>query len=119
MWVLAGEPIPEVTIEEFRAYFADKQSEQDIADAYAILHEKFVFSEDETYDYEEGTTAYEYACAVADEWGDLYDEYEQRILAILKSEGVSVPKTGYIEVIKPFMARNGYGYGDGWWIKQE
>ena len=119
MYILTEEPLPGITASEFKAYFAEKQSEKDFADAYALLHAKFVWVEDEIYDYEEGTTAYEYACTVAEEWECLYDEYEQKILAILKSEGVSVPETGYIKVIKPFMARNGYDYRDGWWIKKE
>lgn len=119
MWVLAEEPLPEVTVEEFRAYFADKNTEQDLADACAILHAKVVWHDDETYDYDEGTTAYEYACTVVDAWEDLEDEYHKKIFAILKSEGGFVPEMGYFDALKPFMARNGYAYKNGWWICEE
>ena len=36
----------------------------------------------------------------------------------LQSEGVSIPQAGRIAVLSPFMERNGFYDGDGWWIAQ-
>lgn len=40
-----------------------------------------------------------------------------KIITILKAEGLLIPDDGRIEALYPFMARNGYRDGRGWWIK--
>ena len=45
------------------------------------------------------------------------NEYQEIIFAILRGEGVEIPKTGRIKILKPFMKRNGYINASGWWIK--
>lgn len=117
MFVMAKEPIPDMSAAEVKEYFADKHTEKDLADAYAIVHNKFWWVEDNEYDYEEGTPEHKAACAITDEWGALMDEYKNRIFEILTSEGVTIPATGQIKVLEPFMARHGYSDGNGWWIK--
>ncbi len=119
MFVMAQEPIPNMSASEVRTYFADKKTEKDLADAFAVVSNKFWWVEDNEYDYEEGTPEHKMACAITDEWGNLMDEYKKRIFEILTNEGVVIPKTGQIEVLKPFMARFGYIDGNGWWIKEE
>ena len=119
MFVMAQEPIPNMSASEVRTYFADNKTEKDLADAFAVVSNKFWWVEDNEYDYEEGTPEHKMACAITDEWGNLMDEYKKRIFEILTNEGVVIPKTGQIEVLKPFMARFGYIDGNGWWIKQE
>ena len=57
------------------------------------------------------------AQAITDEWCGLMDEYEEQILAILRSEGIDIPNRGRITVLAPFMERYGYKDGNGWWIK--
>ena len=119
MYAMANEPVPNMNAAELRQYYADKQGEQDLADAYAIAHNKFWWVEDDEYDYEKGTPEYSAARAVTEEWCALMDEYRERIYTLLKSEGVVVPYDGRIEGLEPFMARHGYINGDGWWIKEE
>ena len=119
MFVMAQEPIPNMSASEVRTFFADNKTEKDLADAFAVVSNKFWWVEDNEYDYEEGTPEHKMACAITDEWGNLMDEYKKRIFEILTNEGVVIPKTGQIEVLKPFMARFGYIDGNGWWIKQE
>lgn len=46
------------------------------------------------------------------------DEYKERIFEILIHEGISIPETKQIEMLAPFMKRNGYIDGNGWWIKE-
>lgn len=117
MFVMAKEPIPNMSAAEVKAYFADKHTEQDLADAYAVAYNKFWWVEDNEYDFQEGTPEHKAACAITDEWGALMDEYKNRIFEILISEGVTIPATGQIKVLEPFMARHGYADGNGWWIK--
>lgn len=114
---MAGEPIPDVSPADVRNYFIGKQTEKDLADAFAMASNKFFWVEDNIYDYEEGSTEYISACAITDEWCTLMDEYEEKIFEILRSEGITIPKTGRIHVLKPFMKRNSYIDGNGWWIK--
>ena len=116
--IMASEPIPNKTPTDVRGYFAERKSERDLADAFAIASNKFWWVEDNVYDYEEGTPEYIAACAIADEWGALMDEYEERIFAILRNEGISIANRGK-SVLYPFMKRNGYRDGNGWWIKDQ
>ena len=117
--IMASEPIPNKTPTDVRGYFAERKSERDLADAFAIASNKFWWVEDNVYDYEEGTPEYIAACAITDEWEALMDEYEERIFMILRNEGVEIPETGRIKVLEPFMKRNGYIDGNGWWIKNK
>lgn len=114
-----SEPTPSKTAADVRSYFDERKTERDLADAYAISHNKFWWFEDDLYDYEKGTPEYKAVRATVDEWGELLDGYKEKIFAILRSEGVIIPETGHIEVMRPFMERNGYVDGSGWWIKDK
>ena len=118
MFVMTKEPIPDMNAAEVRAYFADKHTEADLADAYALASNKFWWVEDNEYDYEVGSPEHKAACAVTDKWGNLMDEYKEKIFEILISEGVDIPETGQMRVLEPFMARFGYIDDNGWWIRQ-
>ena len=117
--VLMSEPLKGKTPDEVRAYFADKSEEIYLAEALALTHEKFVWLEDEVYDYEEGTEEHMKARKVAREWLDLMQEYETRIYEVLISEGSCKPGDHGIKVQEIFMNRNGYVNASGWWIKRK
>ena len=117
--VMAEEPLPQITPEEIREYFAIKQAEQDLADAFAISSNKFFWVADNEYDYEEGTSEHKRAREITDAWCALMDEYEEKIFEILTGEGITIPSRAQIKVLIPFMARNGYRDANGWWIKAE
>jgi hypothetical protein len=119
MLVMGQEPLPNMSAEEVRAFFADKHTQEDLADAFAVASNKFWWVEDNVYDYEQGTPEHKEACALTDEWRDLMNEYLTRIFEILTSEGVAIPETGQITVLEPFMQRFGYIDGNGWWIKEQ
>lgn len=118
MFIMAKEPIPNMSAAEVKAYFAEQDTDKDLADAYAIAHNKFWQIEDDEYDYEVGTPGHKASRAITDEWGALMDEYKKRIFEILTKEGMTIPATGQIKVIEPFMARHGYYDGNGWWVKE-
>ena len=117
MFVMAKEPVPNMCAADVKAFFADKYTEEDLADAYAIAHNKFWWVEDNEYDYEEGTPEHKAACAITDEWCSLMKEYKTRIFEILIREGIDIPTTGQVKVLAPFMARFGYIDDNGWWVK--
>lgn len=54
---------------------------------------------------------------ITDVWGKLMDYYKSQIFTILQHEGVTILENKQIAVLEPFMLRNGYLDGNGWWIK--
>ena len=118
MYIMGQEPIPDKTAQEIRLLFAGRTMERDLADAFALASNQFWWVEDNVYDFEEGTSEHQEACRITDEWGELMDEYKERIFEILIHEGISIPETKQIEMLAPFMKRNGYIDGNGWWIKE-
>ena len=84
MFVMAKEPIPNMSAAEVKAYFAEKHTVQDLADAYAIAHNKFWWVEDNEYDFEEGTPEHKAACAIPDEWGASHHVIDQCTIQAVK-----------------------------------
>ena len=118
--IMASEPAPDMTPTDVRNYFAKRKTEKDLADAFAIASNKFWWVEDDVYDYEEGTPEYTAARAITEEWGALMDEYREKIITCLRSEGVKLPDKKMGEnFIEPFMNRNGFVDGRGWWIEDK
>ena len=116
--VMVKEPVAGLSPTEVRKYFATKETEQSLADAFAIAGNKFFWVADNEYDFEEDTPEHKCACEITDAWCALMDEYKERIFEILTNEGVTIPSSAQIRVLIPFMARNGYRDANGWWIKE-
>ena len=117
--IMTGEPIPGKTPTDVRNYFFERKAEKDIAESFAITSNKFWWVEDNEYDYEIGTPEHIAACAITDEWRALMYEYEERIYAILRAEGMEIPTMEKRNFLKQFMERNGYIDGAGWWVKSK
>lgn len=117
MNVMVSEPLKGISAANVREHFENRLTEQDLADAYAVTHNEFWWVEDNEYDYEEGTQEYKAACAITDEWRGLMDYYKAKIFEILTAEGVTIPETGQIAVLAPFMKKYGYEDANGWWTK--
>lgn len=118
MYIPAREPLQNKTALDIESYYRDKQSPQDVADAFAVVSNQFWWVEDNEYDYEEGTAEHKKACSITDEWRNLMKKYEQKIFDLLQSEGIQIPATGRISVLAPFMQKYGYSDKGGWWIKE-
>ncbi len=95
------------------------QSEKELAVLYAQAHYEAWWVEDDVYNFEMGTPEYEKVCKITDDWFKISDFLRDKIFAILKDEGVVIPETGQIEVLKPFMERNGYFDRNGWWLSKK
>ena len=117
-FVMCGESSPNLTIEKANQMFNEIETEKDIADLFAIVENKAWWVEDEEYDFEEGTEGHRKAVERTDMWFALSDRLRNMIFAILKHEGVEIPDKGQIVVLEPFMKRNGFIDGNGWWIKE-
>ena len=115
--IMVGDPAPGITIDEARQIANKIESEKELAAIYADVSNKAIWIEDDVYDYDEGTEEYLNACRIADEWFSLKAFLRNKIFAILRKEEVVIPDKGYITVLKPFMERNGYRDGRGWWVK--
>ncbi len=118
IFVMCEEPMPDLTIEKANQIFDEIETEKDIADLFAIVHNKAWWIEDEEYDFEAGTEEHKKAAERTDMWFALSDKLRNMIFNILKSEGVDIPEKGQIVVLEPFMKRNGFIDGSGWWIKE-
>lgn len=117
MYIMGEEPMPGIFPADIKEKYSETLTEQQLSDAFAIASNKFWWVEDNVYDYEEGTPEYQVACEIADAWGELMDFYKSQIFTILQHEGITIPETKQIAVLEPFMLRNGYLNGNGWWIK--
>ena len=111
---MGSEPIPGWRPEEVEKWYHEQPEESRLAQAFAAASNKFWWVEDDTYDYEKGTPEYEKARRLTDAWAMLMNKLENEIFDILRSEGISIPETGRIKVLIPFMDRNGFFDGNGW-----
>ena len=85
----------------------------------ALVENKAWWIEDDIYDYDTGTDGYRNACDITNKWFSVANELRKRIFIILRSEKTVIPERGYNTVLKPFMERNGFVDGRGWWIHKE
>ena len=117
--VMGSEPIPGWEPEDIQKWYAEHHSEVGLAHAFAAASNKFWWLEGNIYDLEEGTSEHQEACRITDSWGDLMNTLQDEIFVILKRECVIIPEKGQIAVLIPFMDRNGYYNGNGWWLPKE
>lgn len=117
-FVMCGEPSPDLTIEKASEMFDEIETERELATLFAVVENKAWWIEDEEYDFNEGTEEYKKAVERTNMWFSLTDKLRDEIFKILKSEGIKIPDKGQIVVLEPFMKRNGFKDGQGWWIKE-
>lgn len=115
-YIMVEEPMPEITIEKMHALIEQISSERKLASLFAIAWNKAMWIADEAYDFEEGTQEYFDACRLTELWFDAENILREMIFEILRLENVLIPDSAQVKVIEPFMNRNGYKDGNGWWI---
>lgn len=116
--VMCSEPSPDMTLEMAEIAVKECMTEVELATLFATIENKAWWIEDEKYDFAEGTEEHRQAVEKTELWFALADKLRKRIFGILQSEGVEIPSTGQITVLEPFMKRNGYKNGQGWWVKK-
>lgn len=117
-YIMCEEPYPDVTLQQAKEMVEIINNERELAQVYAIVHNKAWWIEDSIYDFDEGTKEYEAAEENVKQWFDLTDYLTKTIFQILKSEGTEIPKTRQIIPLTIFMERNGYLDGQGWWLSK-
>ena len=119
VFVMCTEPSPDLTIENAKKMFDEIETEKELATLFSVVENKAWWIEDEEYDFDEGTEEHKKATERTKEWFSLADKLKNKIFDILKSEGVEIQDRGQITVLAPFMKRNGFKDGQGWWIKND
>ena len=120
--IMAGDPLPEVSLEEMWDVANNLKGTQELVDAFAGAFNKFWWVEDDVYDFEEGTEEYENTCAITDAWAELMDSLEERLIQIAKAEGLMSEDEEHphsIVALSPIMEKYGYRDGRGWWVKAD
>lgn len=117
--IMAENPTGDMTIEEMQRQAAAAITERELAEAFALAENKAWWIGDNEYDYEEGTPEHMEACRITDAWFAVADSLKERIFSVLRKEGISIPESEQIKVLTPFMERNGFRDGRGWWVKEK
>lgn len=121
IFVMASEPLVGYSAEDFKKLCNGTLSEVELAVLYAgafnkagwLMHDL----DDEDADI---NTEREYK-----KWSTIEEELRCRIIAILERENPEKIRSqlssgqGYYYIVKPFMLRNGFVDGNGWWIKND
>lgn len=120
--ILAGDPLPDMSIESMKSIVSKIESPQELVDVYAAVFNKAWYIEDDIYDYEEGTNEYKEACQYINKWFALMDELESKVMNQASSENLlteKAPNSGTVKQLEKFMQKYGYKNGNGWWVKIE
>lgn len=120
--ILAGDPMPDKSVEQMQLDIASISSTQELVDVYVQVHNKFWYIEDDLYDYEEGTEDYIRVRDNVEAWGEMMDLLDDRVMSTAKEEGLLAerqPDSGTIKQFEEFMKKYGYRDGRGWWVKIE
>ena len=118
--MLINEPWVGFIPDDVRAWLDTHQTQADLADAFAVVsgqHTILLHLLDEIRDH--------WLDEAYDNWSELCDDLYQRIVSILADDNDRLG-TGYVTtgigkhyIVKPFMERNGYIDGHGWWTKEK
>lgn len=103
------------TAEEAASYIDAIETEEDLAALFAYVDNKALDIADNEYNFKEGTELHKAACEETNKWFAVSDRLKEKIFSILRRENVSIPKKGQIDVLIPFMKRNGFTNENGWW----
>lgn len=115
--IMGNSPLPDLDAEDMNKIIVEIKTEAELATIFAVVDNKARQIAYEIYDFEEGTKEYTLAEKKIDLWFSFSDTLRQKIFAILRAEGVKIPSRKQIVVLEPFMKRNGFKDGNGWWIK--
>ena len=113
-----GKYFDQLMAAEVRNWYSEHHTEQDLADAYNLVHEAWKYHEDCTYDYEEGTPEYEESLKTFDEWDSLFRKLDRDIQKAMNKDN---PDDSWLdmETLEKFMDRHGYENNGGWFFRKE
>lgn len=109
--IMGSEPLAGVSAEEWRNILGDDYTESALAASLAGAWNETGWLMDEADD-DDSTSEIK---ARYELWWALQLELVENVATILQCEC----ETPYIKLVTPFMERNGYRDGGGWWVKKE
>lgn len=121
IFVMASEPLDRYSADDFRKLCNGTLSEAELAVLYAGAFNKAGWLMHDLDD-EDADISPE---RLYQEWSAIEKELRIRIVAILEQEDSGkirsqiASRIGYYNIVKPFMLRNGFADGNGWWIKND
>lgn len=116
--VMTSDPLPDMSAEDMWKTVEKDLTSQELADAFAGAHNKFIWVEDDIYDFEEGTERHKKAYAVYSAWKQIYMHLETLVISRAKAEGLFLhEQRGLLKQIEKFMEKYGYRDGNGWWVR--
>lgn len=116
-----GSALMGATSNDIRALLEQDHSEKMLAASMAAVSNQTGYIHHDINDPDIDDTIREVIEEQFDTWWELERELVTRISNILICENpeIGIPEnTGYHFIIQPFMERNGYRDGSGWWIKE-
>ena len=117
---MGGDPLPDMSLAEMWEIARNYRTTQELVDAYAVAYNKFLWVEDDIYDFEEGSEEYKKACSVTDAWEQVIDYLEERIIECTTEEGLfaeSQPNLSLVKQMEAFMEKYGYRNGRSRWVR--
>lgn len=117
--IYINDPLESFCPDDVRNWLKTDYSEQHLADAYATTNNKvgwLMHEDDESNNW----AVHE----MFERWYELEKELINKIIIILQEENEKenadyVLEGGTHFIAKPFMERNGYRDGNGWWVEKE
>ena len=118
--ILTSEPLAELSPMDIRQWLFENFTENNLAKAKAKVHNQVGWLGHDLDELDEPELSK--AEAIYNEWCKLSDELFQQIFDILHKENEldkanhNLDVVGNFNKILPFMERNGYRNGGGWWV---
>ena len=117
------EPFPHIVYLAVKERMEEGSTQAQLAEAYADVTAKCSAFHHELDD-PDYVRVYDKVSESSAMWEELEEDLYDRIVGILKAENES-HNAGYVlsgigrhYIVKPFMERNGFRDGNGWWIKE-
>ncbi len=109
--IMVSEPLAGISAEEWRNMLGNDYTESALAASFAGAWNEAGWLMDEA-DEDDSTPEIK---ARYESWCALQVELVEKVAVILQCEC----KAPYVKLVTPFMERNGYRDGGGWWVKKE
>ena len=119
--VLLEEPLKECKPADIKSILTQDHSDKTLAACFASVHNQAGWLAHDIDDEENDEETNNRIIAEFNEWWSLEKELVAEVERRLEQENtnIKIQDIGYHFIVKPFMERNGYRDGAGWWVKRE
>lgn len=117
--VLLGEPLKDYNPKDIKNILADDRSDKTLAACLAAVHNQTGWLAHDIDDDDNDVETNNRLMAEYNMWWSLEEELVAEVERRLGNEHNQNQDVGYHFIVKPFMERNGYRDGAGWWVKRE